>query len=290
MEQNLLNSSRYKISSLSIDSRFADRYTDPANPTADFTIRLPSTMRNIMRIRLSSVELPLVEPVFSRSKQNVQFVVDVSGATRTVAISSGDYTVEGFRAAIQNALLTVDSGFSCSISPSGVMTIANSRGPFVLHLESDPLGKSSFWGIGYYMGFRVKDVSGSPVTPATGSSVVWVQPTPYYLLQLKCPALLENITHRIAKNASIPAFAKLILRNGPLGLQFDDNANLLRKEFTFLAPTDIFALNVRIVDPFGEMINMGNMHWSMTFELTEVVNSNVAGVLHRTFSRGTGPP
>lgn len=206
-------------------------------------------------------------------------------------ISAGNYSAVGLCTIIQTVLRTVDSGFSCSLSPDNTMTVSNSHAPFVLHLASDDrniAGRKSFWGIGYYMGFRVRDVSGSVGSvgsPVSGSSVVWVQPTPYYLLQLKCPVPLENITHRISHNAFISAFAKLILRDGPLGLQFDDNANLLRKEFTFLAPTDIFALNVRLVDPFGETINMGDMHWAMTFEITEIVNSNVANVLNKTFQR-----
>ena len=288
MEQNLLNSSRYKISSMSIDSRFADQYADPKNPTANFTIRLPSTMRNIMRIRLSSVELPLTEPLFSESRGNISFVVDVSGSSSKVSIPERNYDISGFCGAIQLALRSVHPGFTCTPS-ADIMTITNSV-HYVLHLQnpdtsSDIFTRSSFWGIGYYMGFRQKviDVSGS----VTGIAPILVNPTPYYLLQLRCPALLENITHRVSKNASIPAFAKLILKSGPLGLQFDDNSNLLRKEYTFLAPTDVFALNVRLIDPFGETITMRNVHWSMTFELTEVVNSSVASTFNQTYQRRT---
>ena len=50
MEQAILNPAKYIITDLSIDTRFADQYN---NGTADFTIRLPDTYKNIMRLRLS---------------------------------------------------------------------------------------------------------------------------------------------------------------------------------------------------------------------------------------------
>jgi hypothetical protein len=104
------------------------------------------------------------------------------------------------------------------------------------------------------------------------------------LLQLRCPDQLENITHRIFGNASIPAFAKLVLRGDSFVAAFDDNANLLRKEYTFLAPSNLSSLYIRLVDPYGNTANILDMSWSMTLEITEVVNSNVYAAIGQTYS------
>ena len=290
MEQTLVNTSRFRIFSLSIDSRFADA-TFHESGSADFMIRLPSTLRNIMRIRLSSVELPLVESVFSESRQNIQFGVDIAGLKTSLTIPSGNYDPSGFCNAIQVALQTVDSSFSCVLNPlTGCMTIhrTSGGGAFTLYLSSGTYSaRKTYWGIGYYMGFRtqvvVADVSGS-VGSVVAPSLVLTRSNPYMLLQLRCPDQLENITHRIYGNSSIPAFAKLVLRGDSFVAAFDDNANLLRKEYTFLAPSNLATLYIRLVDPFGDTVNMFDMDWSMTLEVTEVVNSNVYAAIGQTYS------
>lgn len=291
MEQNIINTSRFRIYSLSIDSRFADA-TFHDSGSADFMIRLPSTLRNIMRIRLSSVELPIVEYVFTESHGNIQFRVDISGVQTPLVIPSGNYDSSGFCLAIQTALRTVDASFSCVFnSTNGCLSILRTSGggAFTLLLGSDDsivASRKSFWGIGYNMGFRsqvvVADVSAS-VGTVFATSPVLTRPNPYVLLQLRCPEQLENITHRISGNSSIPAFAKLVLK-GDSFVSFDDNSNLVRKEYTFLAPTNISMLYIRLVDPFGDTVSMSGMQWSMTLEITEVVNSNVYAAIGQTYS------
>lgn len=290
MEQNLINTSRFRISSLSIDSRFADA-TFHDSGSADFMIRLPSTLRNIMRIRLSSVELPLVESVFTESNGNIQFGVDIAGLQTSLSIPSGNYDPSGLCSAIQTALRTVDISFSCVFNPlTGCMAVRRTSGggAFTLFLATGShTDRKTFWGIGYNMGFRsqtvVADISGS-VGSAVATSLVLTRPTPYLLLQLRCPDQLENITHRISGNSAIPAFAKLVLRGDSFVAAFDDNANLLRKEYTFLAPSNISSLYIRLVDPYGDTANMYDMNWSMTLEVTEVVNSNVYAAIGQTYS------
>lgn len=282
-----MNTSRFRIYSLSIDSRFADS-TFNGDGSADFMIRLPSTLRNIMRIRLSSVELPLVESVFSEEHGNIRFVVEITGVQTSLTIPSGNYDPSGLCFAIQKVLRTVENSFSCVFNATnGCMTIRRTAGAFTLHLASDNTsiaGRKTFWGIGYNMGFRSQSITCDASFSVVSPSLVLTRPTPYMLLQLRCPDQLENITHRLSGNSSIPAFAKLVLRGDSFVAAFDDNANLLRKEYTFLAPSNLSVLYIRLVDPFGETMTMFDMNWSMTLEITEVVNSNVYAAIGQTYS------
>jgi hypothetical protein len=97
--------------------------------------------------------------------------------------------------------------------------------------------------------------------------------------------MVENITHCVAAGGSVPAFAKLVLRNNFYTLQFVDNGDYMRKEFTYLAPSNIASLRVRLLDPWGAPVDMRDMDWSLTFELYEVVNSRTAGRLNTTYMR-----
>jgi len=141
------------------------------------------------------------------------------------------------------------------------------------------------WGLGFNLGFsksQLANLSSGPVTAANSPSL---GPAAYYLLQLQCPDMMDNTIHRVSGGGTVPAFAKLVLRSGFYQVQFDDGANLVRKENTFAQPTSIAALRVRLVDAYGSTVDMGETDWSMTFDVMEVVSSNLYGELNRAYAR-----
>lgn len=288
MEQALLDSSKFKIYSMSIDSRFADQVY---KGTGDFMIRLPSTYRNIMRIAVSSVELPLVEYLFSVEHGNLDFSVKLgAGAWTVLQLHPGNYSGATLVAAITTLLNGVSAGFSCSLDPiTNTVTISHTTTSFHLNLTSGNstiAARPTHWGLGYYLGIRTKGTIDSDSSRnVTGTSTILVQPTPYYLLQLQCPDMLENITHRVSAGASVPAFAKLVLRGAVYVLQFVDGGDWMRREYTFLAPSNISQLRVKLLDPYGEIVNMQGMDWSLTFEMYEVVNQRTYRGLAETYER-----
>ena len=296
MDQSLLDSSKYKIYSMSVDSRFADQYN--GGDTADYTIRLPSTYRNIARIAISSVELPLVEYLFSDCHGNLTMRVDSSGATtvgyRPVEIPPGNYKPCDLLTVLKATFQDVDPSFNVLIlSTTGTLCFTSPHA-FTLDptsADSTIAARPNYWGLGYYLGFRRK----GPLTATydadlglytlCGTAVVLTQPTPYYLLQLWSPDFLENVTHRVAGVASVPAFAKLVLRDGFYMLQFVDGGDYMRKEFTFLAPATVSQLRLKLLDPFGAPVDLRGMDWSATVELYEVVNARTYNTMARTYGR-----
>ena len=290
MDQELLQPSQYRISTLSIDTRFADQVYDT---TADFSIRLPSTIRNVMRVALTSVELPLVEHVFSARNGNINFTIDVGGVQTSLTLPAGTYTPSDLATAVQDLITSVAATATATVAYNGStdrITVAAGAGPpFALLWESSVgsvAARQKYWGLGYYLGYRQKVV----VVPS--GSVGVVAPAPpqvaapaYYLLQLQCPDMMENTVHRTAAGSSVPALAKLVLRNGAFTVQYDDGGNLLRKENTFAQPTALSQLRVRLLNAYGELVDMGDVDWSMTFEVVEVVSSCLYGDLNRAYGR-----
>ncbi len=294
MQQELVDSSKYKISLVSLDTRFASQI---GCNKGEFKIQLPRNMKNVMRIRMSSAEIPLVAYVFSEEAGNTTFAVRV-GASETFVkctpIPDGNYTANRLMNTIQASLQEVHSGFSCTFSTlNGRVTIANSSLPFELYLISynkKIASRLANWGIGYNLGFRSGKVKGVSAATGggyliTGESLLSLQAAPYYLLELKCPDSIENVTHPVLDNGYLNAFAKVILKDSGYTFNFDDNSNLLRKEFTFVAPTSIPFFNVRLMDSYGDTVNMQFMDWSITIEVTEVVNSKTYAAISNTYSR-----
>ena len=277
-----MEASKYQISIQSLDSRFSDLKN---NVNSEFRIRLPMPIKNAIRVRLASVELPLVEHAFSAIKGNDTFAIRVANGIRFIQsgrLSPGNYTASGLVSAVQNMLQNIHSSFTCVLDPiSGFITIANPVIPFVIDfssLVSDIANRPTHWGLGYYMGFRdtvvtsLYNSTSSTYSVMTGS-VINVQATPYYLLELKCPDKVVNVTHRISSETYVDAFAKLVLRDSYYQIQFDDGSNLMRKEYTFMAPVSIPFFQVSLLDPWGKLVNMLDADWSLTLEVTEVVSS-----------------
>ena len=288
MEQDIIDSSKYKMSIYSLDSRFADSRT---SINSEFRVTNPNPIRNVIRLRLSSVEIPLVEHMFSADKGNVSFVLSIRSFVApydyvkyTCVIPEGNYTVSGICTTVQRELRVINAGFTCEADPiSGFVTIGGTV-DFLIDFNSpvsEIARRLTHWGLGYYLGFRIRSIVGT----STATSTIIVSPNPYYLIQLKCPDSLVSVYHRVDKNAYIEAFAKVILKGDSYQIQFDDGSNLLRKEMTFISPVLVPYFQVRIVDPWGVQVNMLNNDWSLAIEVTVVVNSKTYADLSKTFTR-----
>ena len=274
MDQDLTAPSRYRFTEYSIDTRFADQVYDG---TGDFMIRMPSTLRNVIRIALTSVEIPLVEYTFSERHGNLRI-------TTSLSIPAGNYTAAGLETAVATT-----TGFTCTYDVSTNRFTLGAGTYNLLSPDATIAARTKDWGLGFNLGFKKSqlDAAGnitlgsSTVAPNSPS----LGPAAYYLLQLQCPDMMDNTIHRVSAGGTVPAFAKLVLRSGFYQVQFDDGANLVRKENTFAQPTSIASLRVRLVDAYGSTVDMGDTDWSMTFEVMEVVSSNLYGELNRAYGR-----
>jgi hypothetical protein len=296
MEQALLDSSKFKIYSVSVDTRFADNVY---GNTSDFMIRMPSTYKNIGRIALSSVELPLVEYTFSCRRGNVNFSVQLAGgAWVDLEIPAGNYNLCEFIGIVERILQTVEPNFRVLRDDiTGRMTIYNPSVAFAIRVLSNNeeiAKRPANWGIGYHMGIHDRGVITSIPAPApapaggwqiTGTSPMYIRATPYYLLQLWCPESVEPLVHRIGKGGAVPAFAKLVLEGNKYALQFINNSDYMRKEFTFLTPVNVSHVRVKLLDPYGDPVDMRDVDWSLTLELYEIVNSRTYDHLVGGYSR-----
>lgn len=283
MQQEYLDTSKYQISLHSIDSRFSDLKN---NVNSEFRVNNPRVLKNVIRVRLSSIEVPLVEPMFSLLKGNVTMRVRLgTGAyIQTGSLLAGNYTAGALVTAIQAKLQIIDSHFTISLNGiSGLISITNSATVFTIDFAS-PLDKiasrPTYWGLGYYLGYRDTVISAtySGLTggySVFGTSVVNVSPNAYYLVRLQCPDDAVNVTHRTVGGGFVSAFAKIVLTNNFYQIQFDDNSNLMRNEYTFVSPVNIPHFQISLLDPWGELVNMMDADWSYTIEVTEIKNSKV---------------
>lgn len=293
MEQQIIDASKYKITIHSLDSRFSNMKD---SSYAQFRVVTPYPIKNVVRVRLASVELPLVEYIFSPSKGNTTISVRLGFALKYVTtqhIPSGNYTASALLNVVSTLLQALHTGFNCTLDPiSGIVSITNSTITFAINFVSTNPSiarRTTHWGMGYYLGFRERVSTslsdGKGGFYVNGTSVCYVQPNPYYILQLNCPDKAVNVMHRLDNDTYIEAFAKLILQDNYYQIQFDDSSNLLRKEQMFLSPVNIPFFEMRLLDPWGELVDMMECDWSLTLEITEIVNSKTYTEISKTYRR-----
>lgn len=282
---------------ISFDSRFRDPvYASPA----DFVYSLEFPIRNVISVRLSGIEYPNTYFVFSSSKGNTslkfRFPAYSGVPELSIDIPDGNYTTipgdpSSILVVVQNAMraaymphvqpatpgkLPYDPGLTLSVSSTtGHVTIQsfpvspNLPIPFTLDFRGGRFDFRSYdWGLGYNLGFpnKVYPIAG---TSFTGTAIIDIIGASYMFFQLDG---IEPIQHYTPEKNVFSAFAKLVVLGDKNSVIYDDGSTYNTKEYRFQQPVDFYQIHPRIVDTYGELVDMNGKNYSFTLELEEVIN------------------
>lgn len=311
---------------LNIDSRFRE---DCKETATDFKYRLEHSYKNIIRLRVASVEIPNMFYTFSKVKKNVTFIIkayDILGIARqgTIIIPDGNYTSQELMEEIQtqlNTKMATEYGIFLSVSlntinakvtftnngvaatPIGPTTTPTQSGKaFVLDFITGQCFKNRLhnFGLGYNLGFREKgykatetetlgavapSTTGLTIFKITGEGCLDVVGETYIFLGI-------NDLHTVEQKTSetyLQVLAKIIIREEKYGVIYDDGSTLLANEIVFVSPVDLKYLNVKLMDAFGEVIDLCGMNFSFSLEITEVQNTKLYDFYRNYIWLGTIP-
>jgi hypothetical protein len=284
---------------ISFDSRFRDASYPNA---ADFMYHLSFPIRNVISVRLSSIEYPNTYFVFSRMRGNTTMriafpgyenAVDPGKTYLEITIPDGNFTTitgdassltEVIRTAIAEKVASKVSSASGFLprDPLITLSINGSTGhvsidsmssppiPFTLDFSGGPFDHRNYdWGLGYNLGFPYK-VYSSPATSFTGNAIIDTVGAAYIFFQLDN---IEPIQHYSPDKNIIFAFAKLVITGDKNTVVYDDGGLYVTKEYRFPQPVDFFQIHPRMVDPYGELVDFNGKNYSFTLELEEVTNT-----------------
>jgi hypothetical protein len=269
------------------------------SPATDFTYRFEHPYKNVIRARVASVEIPNCWYDFSKANySNTYFTVtalDISSTSHTVTIliPDGNYT--------QATLLsTIQAAFTSQLQPLGIFftIVQNSinslvsirflgtsapnqtsptdvASPFHVTFTGSPLLQAQpfNYGLGYNLGFLVKDISGTTVYDIsgyslTGTSLMNVSPDSYIFLSVND----YNTVEQQINGATFDTLAKVIVRVPKNTTIYDDGRTLLSNDIIYPSPVDLKQLKVRLLNAYGQTLDLVNQNFSFSLELTEVTN------------------
>jgi hypothetical protein len=280
---------------INVDSRFRDPVRE--STAADFYFSLMSPVRNVLRIRVTSIEFPNNYPFFTALRRNVTLRVwyRVSPSEARYAdlvIAAGNYTAGDMMDALNAAATAAQATGALPTDLKLTVTFSEITGRFTftagryfgLDTTVASFNRRFDYGLGYYLGLT-RGMHRSVAAGSGKESIVsdWCasfQGDNYLLLQVNDFACVKQT---IATNDStwlpsgrekeeLVALGKIVLREPKNYMTFDDYAGQHAKEVVFPSPVDLSRLRVRVLDPYGEVVDMCSSQFSFSLEVLEIRN------------------
>lgn len=277
---------RHKVKSrtrvLNIDGKFRG-FISPSNPTntvctgnsivtpdigettgtsSSYFVFMPSRVfKNVTSIKLTSFEFPNVFYTFSAVRGNTTLYID--GAP--ITIPDGNYSIDDLITTLNNHL---PAGVTVQYSSVTNRVTFSKASSFNLSFSNiAPIGN----GIGYNLGFT--NFNYSSLTSYTAEYLPDVIQDTYVYLAINDYNLVE---HQEYGQTHFDAFAKITLPTGKGAVIYDNNySNSSTKEYHFPQPVNISRFEIKVLDSYGQVLDLQGANFSMTLELQEVIDSGL---------------
>lgn len=253
-----------------------------------YIMNLHTPIRNVYSVKLTSVEFPNSFYEFDYNTYiNTSVSVTIASTTHVVTIPDGNYTSTAlFTAALQTALNTAFGGtnFTVVCDPtSNKITISNSTSLFNMTFLTSVTNNSGQVvtsqnpyanGLGYHLGFVNTSYTNDGIHKYyTAEYVPTVIANNYVYLAINDWNVVQ---HQNFNTTRFDAFAKLLL-TGPKNTLFFDtvSSNSTTKKFFFQQPIDVTRLDIKLLDAYGNQLNLQGGDFSVTLEIEQILNINL---------------
>jgi len=269
--------------------------------STDFNIVLPYYFKNVLSIRLSSLQLPNVMYNISAANRNNIFYIDVEdgGPNGLVTMPDGNYDISSFVTMLQTQLntqlsvpyfiVTYDQyTYKITISynepilnPSFTMLFytpvpknnkyeyENKTKPDNDYRKNDCVDITQIYkNFGWFMGYRkpVYDGAGSYTTEAVYNSSPYDYI--YFTLNDYNMSQSQNIFGMFSKSIlGDNILAVIPVTSSSFNICFESGNNLIEKKREYYGPVNIQRLKIQLLNQYGEVLNLNNMDFSFSLEL-----------------------
>jgi hypothetical protein len=274
---------------LNIDTRFRDNYY--SSPSTNFNLNLPLKLNQVVHMQLSSLELPLTIYAISKQYGNNFFSITANGISNVISIPDGNYTFNGIQTIINTQLDLLGGDFqyiNFIVNENGgngsaqmmVGLDGNQTGTidFELNFQADrygnedrntPLPLKFGWLLGFRNGIYINNQNylSEGVINLSGPRYIYLVVDDFnnnmndvFVAAFNSSILNKNILARISLT-------------GPVYTNFSkDNFNIVTLPREYFGPVNLNVLNIQLLDEYGRIIDLNNMDYSFTLNLTILYN------------------
>lgn len=267
---------------INLNSCFRHNYYQ-TNP-CDFLYMIPVEIKNVLSIRLVSIEIPNSWYLFSHIQKNNMFQVVIRAKSTehiyNIVIPDGNYDVDTLQHFLnstyfyESSLDTYLKYIKFSIDPYNLKSrfeiLENDLEDFQFSLKFvDNINQNIMNTCGWILGFRLANylditekIQSEGLFDGGGDRYIYVALNDY---QYNNNTLNTVCFDRSILNEDV--IAKIPMVNGKLSLIVNDDNNPLAKIRRYTGPVNISKLHIKILDKFGTIIDLNNMDFSITLEL-----------------------
>lgn len=281
---------------LNVDSRF--REPGSGGSASDFQFRLLSPVKNVLRIRITSVELPNNYYIFSSKRRNVVirifYGVDLASSA-VIKIASGNYSAFEMVDALNKALRAKGLPWLSvyyNLVTSAFTFIGNRVFALDTALLTTPPSSLTWprpcdYGLGYNLGFSY-GIFDSSDPDASGNRTITSDQLPYFAGDTYMFLKINDFdcVRQTIRGSDFTALAKIVVKEPKNYMSFDDYSSQHAKEVVFPTPQDLSRLQVQLLDPYGEILQMGSTNVSFSIEVLEIMNLSLYNTVRDAFAIG----
>lgn len=261
---------RIIVTQLSIDSKFRKNYFSTSS--SDFNINLTTPLKNVISMRLASLEIANVTHSISANNGTNGFKITKNATTTEIKVPSGNY--EGWL--LSTSLNDISGGqldylgFNCYIDEKSLRTTikTNDYSDFKIDFSNlnDP-NMPPMKTLGWILGFRNKIYEGGNCY--TSESTIDLAGSKYFFLSINdFQSSVHDVVTVLYENSFMQnnILARIPMREGKGVVLFDDCTDKITKKRHYFGPVDINKLDIKLIDEYGEPIDMLNNDFSFALE------------------------
>jgi len=278
-----------KVVNLNINSCFRSNYFQ--SNSSDFQYVIPSEIKNVVSMRLLSLEFPNSWYLISKSNKNDFFEINITmiseknieNETHIIKIPEGNYTeitLENFLNNTyfyksKNTNLLKYISFSIDLySKKTTFTILNKHINISLQFSPEQ-NDNPLITFGWLCGFRMTNYL-NVLNCITSEGIFDNGSENYIYVIVNDYQYNTNNTNIIGFDGSIlneNVIAKLVYQNNNYSYILINDNNPLTQVREYNGPVNISKLNIKLLDKFGRVINLNNMDIGLTIQYNTLYES-----------------
>jgi hypothetical protein len=259
-----------------IDTLFRPQYE--MTKSTDYTYALPEYIKNVVSIKIAAIEIPNMWYMFSAENKNNTFMIDNS----TVVIPSGNYVSNDFIVLLNGLTLgtgILPAGVTITISPNTTKTTFSKSSAFSIDFSVDSLPQ--YQTAGWTMGFRkakYDSVFVNGTWQITSESSYGSSIDNYFFIEIDDfhNNFLTDAVVSVTRNHGTPTYlGKNIMARIPVSssmntIVLNNASDYLFKAREYFGPVRLERLRIRILNKYGDVLNLNANDYSMAIEIKEL--------------------
>ena len=273
---NLNNLKRKTITqTVILNSLFREDYKNTRS--TDFSLVLPYQFKNVLSVRLSSIQLPNVLYCFSKAKMNNLFYLSECGDGPTtsgpIILPDGNYTLSQLATTLQeviNEQLEINPPRFEVIAHETTqkITIMNNRNVFTMNFLKDIESIDFNSTLGWILGFRQIQYNGSAVYTSEAVYNSVASDYIYFILNDFNNSQSQNILAMYSKSyIGNNILAMIPLTSNSFHICFDNGSDFIEKKREYFGPVNIQRLKIELRNQYGELLDLNCMDFSFSLEV-----------------------